>query len=463
VLAAIVAAVLGIVGMRAAKREEAIAKEQQLQVLYATLPSVLAVEGSPDERILLPLQAEHRLGVELLDQLIALAPADLPARLFRACLHQDLGDVAAAAADFAALAAQSQSDYLRELARRYATAPAGSSGAKIMDLAGLPTPVSAEECYVAGFHELRRSDTKGFAERADALFMQAAAYPPAREGRLLSLAARSERQRGEEQVATLLQLHDETVALEQFYGRPTARTTAMRGVAWILRKNYLAAVPEFEQSLRLRPNRHGPLQNLGICWFNLGDLDRAHDYLQQALAVRPFAWNTRHTMALVARDRGQFSSAMQLAAGLAKTGTRGEAWKQPDLVAGILLAESQALRGTDAFASRQLAARAVAAYDEALGVRADAEGLQRRELAAALMLEQPSAHLLPFLQALLPQPDNPHQLANLAFLLPDAGLSSVETAWLAAVLRQLAASRAAGDTAFRQRMQQEIDKGVGPR
>jgi tRNA A-37 threonylcarbamoyl transferase component Bud32/tetratricopeptide (TPR) repeat protein len=461
VLALVAALLVAGLWWHSAKDQRERTRSEQVAALYATLPSLLAVEGRPEERILQPLHAEHQVGIELLDRLLELAPDDLPARLFRACLRQDLGDAEAAAADFAVLAARADSGYLRALAARYAAADGARSGARVIDLAGLPQPVRAAECYVAGFHELRQSDVRGFAARAEALFARATAeYPPARDGRLLALAGLAERQKDEEQAATVKQLYDESVALEQLYGGPTARTCAMRGLALTFRKEYRAAIPELERSLQLRPRRHGPLQNLAVCWQNLGELNRAYEYLQQALQVRPFAWNTRQVLAQVERDRGNLAVAFGHAESLAKTGHRGEAWKQPDLLGSIALAQAQALLATDPAAAQAAAARAVAAYDEALAVRNDPEARQRRELAAALQLLQPPQHLVPFARALLEKPDQPYQLANLAFLLPAGGLDATETAWLAAVLRRLAHDRAPGDEVFRARMQREIADGL---
>ncbi len=74
--------------------------------------------------------------------------------------------------------------------------------------------------------------------------------------------------------------------------------------------------------------------------------------------------------------------------------------------------------------------------------------------------DRPAAAVIPFAAALLEDPDNAYQLANLAFLLPGQGLDATETAWLAAVLRRLAMQRAAGDQALRQRLEAEIDAGL---
>lgn len=465
-IATLAAALLLIVGGFVAPvlvTERAEARASAQRGLYATLPSLLAIEGWPDERILGALQGEHRTGIGLLDQLLALDPDDLPARLFRACLRQDLGDRDGAVDDFAVLAARGDSPYLQALAARYAAADPARAGAKAIDTAGLPAPQSPPECFVAGYHELRLSDVAGFAERADALFARAAdAYMPARDGRLFALAALGEQRSGEEQAATIKQLYDETVALEALYGGSTARTCAMRGVALMMRRDYRAAIPELKASLALRPDRHGPYQNLGVAHLRLDDLAGAEHYLQQALRVRPFAWNTRFTLAQLLRARGDFAGAYKFAEGLEKTGLRGEAWKLPDLLGSIAQAEALALRGSDVAASQAAAARSVTAYDEALAVRATAEAQQRRAISVALLEDRPQAALVPFARTLLADPSSAYQLANLAFLMPPGGLDAAQTAWLAAIVRQLARQKADGDKVFQRRMSDEIDAGLKP-
>ncbi|MFY9343828.1 MAG: hypothetical protein WAT39_15165, partial [Planctomycetota bacterium] len=444
-------------------RQRAEVRQREKAELLATLPSLLAVEGSPDERLIADLQGEHRSGIALLDRILDLDPDDLAMRLFRGCLRLDLGEPAAAAADLAAISAQQASPFLRELAGRYRDADAGRAGAKGIDTAGLPEPVSAIECYVAGFHELRASDVPGFAQRADDLLQRAAtSYLPARDLRLLSLAALAERSAGDAQRQLARQLYDETVVLETLYGRATARTLAMRGVALLLQKDYAAAIAPLEQSVVLRPGRHGPHQNLGVAWLNLGSHERCEPHLQEALRLRPFAWNTRHTMAQLQRDRGDYAAARTIAATLAKEGQRGEAWRQPELVGSIELAEAVALRSTAPLQSRQAAQAAVAAYDESLAARKRAETAQKRASAQALLEDRPGVAIAALTEAMLDDPDNPHQLANLAAMLPGAGLDAAQTAWLGALLRQLAWQGAVGDEPLRARLRAEIEAGLRP-
>ena len=463
VAAAVVAVVVTGLTLPSVLRLRAAERMQQKAALLVTLPSVLAVEGWPDERVLQVLASEHQVGIDLLNRILELDAADVPMRLFRACLRLDVGDRAGAASDLDAIARADGSEYLRQLAQRYAAADPARTGANAVDIADLPPPGSPAECYVAGFHELRLNNRKGFAARAEALLLRAAeVYLPARDLRLLALAAVAERTPEAEQAPVLKQLYDETLRLEGLYGGPTARTCALRGVALVLRKEYAAAIPEFEMSLRLRPERHGPHQNLGLCYLRCRDFDRSEHHLQAALRLRPFAWNTKHTQAQLARDRGDFELARQIAAGLAKTGQRGEAWKQPDLLASIELAEAMALLPTDPAAARSAAARAIVCYDAALAVRQTPEAQQRREYAAAFLPEAVEGRWLTFAKAMLADPSNPHQLANLAVLLPPSGLDSVEVVWLGALLRKLAEQQAGDNQELRTRLGAEIETVLRP-
>ncbi|HEX5054430.1 MAG TPA: serine/threonine-protein kinase, partial [Planctomycetota bacterium] len=76
-LAVLVAVVAGPILLRQRAAERRAAKEQ----LYATLPSLLAIEGWPDERVLSELRPEHETAVDLLDRILELDPTDVPALL----------------------------------------------------------------------------------------------------------------------------------------------------------------------------------------------------------------------------------------------------------------------------------------------------------------------------------------------------------------------------------------------
>ncbi len=444
-------------------QQRAVARVQAKADLLVTLPSVLAVEGWPQERLVADLVGEHRVGVDLLDRILELDADDLALRLFRACLRLDLGDRAGAAADLAVIAAQSERPYLRQLAQRYSDADQSLQGARAVDLTGLPEPVDALEWYVAGFHELRNSDVDGFAARADALLAKAAPeYLPARDLRLLSLAALAERQTGEVQAQLLRQLHNESVALETLYGGATARTCAMRGVGRLLAKEYRAAIPDLLRSLELRPGRHGPHQNLGLAYLRVGDHERSAFHLEQARLVRPFAWNTAFTEAQLLQAQSKLDEARAATLALTKTGQRGEAWKVPDLLGNIEIDVYVKLSATQDPEMRVAAERAASAYAESLAARDRPVGRQKLAIAQALQSEQPQAAVVAVAKMLMDDPDSPVQLANLAYLLPLGGLSAEQTAWVAAVLRKAAWQRAGEDRLFRERMMAEIDVVLRP-
>lgn len=438
---------------------------QQKDALYATLPSVLAIEGWPDERTLTELAGEHRDAISLLDEILALDPEDLPVRLWRAALHLDLGDRRRAGDDLQRLADAAGGGYLAALAQRYLRADAAALGSMAVDTRELPEPRTPQECYVAGFHELRAREQQGYAERADALLERASAdYLPARDLRLLSLASRAETTPQPQRDALIDLLYDETVALEERYGRQTARTQAMRGVALILRKDYAGCVPCLERSLELRPERHGPHQNLGIAHLRMGDLDASQRHLDAALRLRPFAWNTKYTLAQLAQARGDFAAAYAWAERVGTEGPFGQNWKQPNLVGNIAVDEAIRLLRVDNDASRAAAERSIAAYDRALAIVNSKRMRERRQLAVALQAGSLNEALQLFASMLLdgdgsidPTGDavGPYQVSNLAFLMPPS-LDERSTIWIKAALQRTAAQDAGGNAALRKQLEEEI-------
>ncbi len=443
--------------------------QRQKDDLYATLPSVLAIEGWPDERTLTQLEHENRAAIDLLDRILTLDAADLPVRLWRAALRLDLGDRQGAGADLRQLAAAAGGGYLTALAQRYLQADATARGSAAIDTRDLPEPVTPPECYVAGFHELRARDQKGYAERADALLERASgAYLPARDLRLLSLAAVAETKPEAERKRLTDLLYDETIKLEEIYGRDTARTQAMRGVALLLDKQYAESVPCFERSLELRPERHGPHQNLGIAHLRLGEFAASERHLQAALRLRPFAWNTKYTLAQLELARGDFAAAYEWADRIETQGPFGQAWRQPYLRACIAIDEAIARR-SDEQVRRDLAERAVADLDRALAVLPRSRRLQqRRQLAEALQEKLLSAAMVGFARTLLDgdagtdptgRALGPYQLRNLILLMPPT-LDEAGTAWVKATLRRIVADDAGGNEVLRRQMEQDIEEGL---
>jgi tetratricopeptide (TPR) repeat protein/tRNA A-37 threonylcarbamoyl transferase component Bud32 len=465
VLALLLTALVLVIAVPIYRSQQEQARLRERDQLYATLPSVLAVEGWPDERVLAELRGEHLAALGLLDHILELGD-DLPVRLWRACLRLDLGDRAAAAEDLRGIARRGGA-YLGALAQRYLDADPQQQGAYAIDTAGLPEPTTAAECYVAGFHELRARHVRGFAQRADALLARAAGeYLPARDLRLLSVAALAEQSAKAQQRPLLQFLYDETVALEAIYGGETARTQAMRGVALLMQQNYPECVPCFERSLQLRPERHGPHQNLGIALLRLGDLDASEEHLMAALRLRPFAWNTQYTLAQLEQARGNFAKAREWALQVPKEGHSGQAWKRPNLLGSIAVDESLALHRSDPAASRAAAADAVLAYDAACAASPKSSALARRRgFAKALQQDDLPTAFVEYAKFLVddldPETvDDAYQLRNLAFLLPAKGLDEARAAWVAALLRRLGLVRAGGNERLKAQLRMDIEEGL---
>jgi hypothetical protein len=440
---------------RAAARRLAVAE------LHAALPSVLAVEGWPAERVLAALRGEHEAALAQLDAILALAPDDVPVRLWRACLLLDLGDRARAAAELQRIAAEAPGAYLRELAARYLAAGPEQQGALAVSLQDLPAPASAMELYVAGFHELRLRHLPGALARAERLLAEAAAsYLPARDLRLLAATGLAESAPAAQKQQLLQFVHDDSLQLEVVYGRPTARTLAMRGTALVMLERHAEAVPVLAASLALRPERHGPHQNLGVAFRRLGRLADAERELQTALRLRPFAWNTKYTLAQVALERGDHAAARSWAEQVPASEPVAMRWMRPNLLATIDVDEALLVR-TDGERSRALAARAVAGYDAALRANPKSEELPaRRAFAAALEATDLRAALQRYAPLVLAKPDDPYRLRNLAFLLPTDGLDALQTAWVTAVLRRVAMQQAGANQALRDSLQADIDQGL---
>lgn len=461
VLASAIALTLLAVAAPLWANQRARQRAEQKAQLAATLPVLLAVEGQPRQRLVEALLPDQQEVMRLLDQLVELDGADLPVRLFRAAMHLDRGEPRLAADDLRAIATNHRSHYLAELARRYAAAQADHKGTEAVDLVGLPEPDGPDAAFVAGFHELRNRHVDGFAERAERWLRAAGNHVPARDLRTIALLAMTDGLGDARRRRELFQeAHDETLRLEEAYGRPTARTLAVRGAALVGLRRYEDAVPVLEHSLQLRPDRHSPLINLGIALRRLNRPDAAARVLEQAHAVRPDYWNTCYTLAQLALDRGDLAAARQWASRVPSSGPGGLDWLHPDLLATIDLAEAMLNRRSDETAMQAAATRAVQHYDEALAAvtrAGDRQRLQtRRQVAQSLLAADLDQALIGLLNLVQLEPTNPYQIANVAGLLAADGLGPDATAWIGIYLRRLAATLAEGDAALSARLQGEI-------
>lgn len=369
--------------------------------LLARLPADLCIEGWPDQRLLVPV-AERADALAMLDRLLELDPADLPTRLLRASERLDSGDHAGARADLQVLA--ERSPYLAAVAARYAAADSSRAGIAAVLLGDLPDPQLPEDLFVAGFHALRARDIPAAVD----LLGRAADYLPARDLRLLALlgAGRWDEAR------------DEARELEGRYGRPTARTRHTLGAVMVATKHYEQAIPLCRQALELRPDRHGPWNNLGYAHLRLGHLDEARECLQRAVAIRPWFDNSRAGLCQLLRTQEEFDAARREAEQIAAPWWRS--WE----LGYVDVAEALAVRSIDPERRRALA-QAAADHFQAVADDADPDNRKRRSAplavayARAIADDNARSALIPFLDELRGDPRNPTQLRNLSLLLAD--------------------------------------------
>ncbi|MFN3241577.1 MAG: protein kinase domain-containing protein [Planctomycetota bacterium] len=437
------------------------ARQQKLQ-LYATEPTLLAIEGAPHERALPAMQQQNEVAVALLDRILALDGRDLPARLRRASLLLDLDRRSEAVAEMRTIADQQGGAWFAALADRYARHDRDQQGVLAIDTDGLPAPATPEEHYAAGFLELRRRHVPGYAGRAEPLLRRAGeAFLPARGLRLLALASLAETTRDRaRREAYRQELYDECVALEETYGMQTARTQTMRGTALLLAGDFAGSERFFLRSIELRPDRHPPHNNLAIAYRRLGRLADAERHLREAQRILPFSWRTKYTLAQVSRDLGKLEAAYQQARGLPDNGPPGADWRQSRLLASIALQQAMRTFRDDRAAARTFATRAADHLRKALAVRESATDQLHLTMLDAIASDAPSTSAIPFAAALLDDPMQPHGLRNLAFLLPAEGLDAAQTAWVAAILRKVAAELCDGNEALRQELLQEVEAGL---
>ncbi|MBI5850572.1 MAG: protein kinase [Planctomycetes bacterium] len=420
--------------------------------LLRTMPALIAIDGQSDAPLVHEL-APGGAALGALDRLLAIDPGDLPHRLWRAVLRLDRSERDLARQDLDELVARAGSSaFTRALAQRYlalGSATATTDG----DGTPLPAPVTDFDRFLAAFDELRNRHRDGAAQRADDhLAACADRYLPARDLRLIALVERGDVEQRREcfQAAADLALE-----LEGRYGHPTARTLAMRGAALLALRRVEEARGLLEAADRLRPDRHGTLHNLGMCYRRLGRLDDAIAALERAHALRPTVWNTPYMLALAHKDRGDWNRANAVADALdAVEIPAAHAWRRPELRATIALRFAIDTRANDATAARAAAQEAQRHFEAAaaLAPAARANDLRiRARSAASFAGVRPAAALPDFLLALRREPDDPYQISNLASLLPDAGIEASAVANLRAWLRALSIALAEGDPALQSR------------
>ncbi len=415
-------------GFAAARANSRRARQQALE---AQLPALVALEGQPEERGRLGARDRAEI-LPLLAELLALDPDDVTARLLRAALLADGGDPRAAAADLDAVARRFPGPYFMALAAAFRV-PAP------IDPAQLPTPERREECYAQGFLLLRRR-TEADVAAALAVLEGASEYAAARDLRLLALLACANQAQGDERRRLFDRALEAAIRLEGERGHPTARTRHTLGAALVGLGRYDEAIAPLRECLRLRPDRHGPLQNLGIALHRLGRFTEAEACLRAAQTLEPTLWNTTHTLAQVQRDRGEFATALATAAQLPTSGPDGIARKRALLLGGIHQAEALDLFARrEVEASRAAASKARTALEEAMALGAPAASVGASlQLLEGLQQGDVSGVVAGFAQQLARDPLLGRQVHNLARLLPRRELSSDATAALRQYLMALA-------------------------
>jgi tetratricopeptide (TPR) repeat protein len=426
ILIAIVLPLLATVEASAASRERA--------ELLAHLPADLCIEGQPGERLLVPLTERH-VVLDELDRLLALDGEDLMVLLLRAAEHFDAKEYALASEDFERLEKLADSEYLRVVATRYAAAAAAGSTSTEVNLDDLPEPKQRTDHFVAGFHAMRVHDFEGAYQQ----LTECVDFVPARDLRLLAMCGR----RRPEPEALLA----EAGWLEGHYGRQTARTRHALSVAMILLRRYDAAITYCEDSLRLRPDRHGPWNNLGLAYLRSGNLEAARRCYEKAVLLRPWFPHSLSGLSQTLRQLGLVEEARQTAMRIEDT-----AWREHELGnLAVTMSVGAAARAEDA-ARRTLAAEAVEHYRAAAVVPATATrdpryaGLASAEAYATTLADaDPAQATLAFLRQLHRDPSNAQQLANLAGLLHRQSIDDASRDELRLLLLEIATSLAPGD------------------
>lgn len=437
-------AALAFVVDRQARIASARNRAQLMQTKISSIPALLALEGDPEQRLLEDL-TERGEAIAHLDRILALGE-DLPTRLLRAALYLDQGEHARAADDLRVVEQQEESEYLSAVAACYRGADPSARGVQAVRISGLPEPVSAIDKFVAGFHALRRRDGAA----ADKLLHEAGAtYLPARDLRLLPQLMLAELARGEERRALAQAAHDDALVLIGIHGK-TARTLHVIGAACLLQGRYADAVAPLEEALVLRPDRHGPHQNLGIALHRLGRLPEAQAHFDAALRLRPWLWNTLYHQAMVLTDRERFDEAIARAEQMPDTEGSKPAWMRRYACGHTEIRRALAkLRADDRAGARAAAAAAASHYRAAVQAGGSPERMQRLEAyAAALVEERFEDAVALFVPEAARDPTNPVQVMNVATLLRDESLDARGVAALRAFLAAQAVTMSPGRAEF---------------
>ena len=345
VVAAVAALVAGVVTWRA--EVQAQQRAQWLET-WARLPPALTLWS---HRV---LEGErHRVAADLLDRAAADSVDAVPTRSVRAAFRLDHGDLAGAAEDMAAVAAELATPLATELARRYRAATAGAPIA----IDGLPAPAGESDRYLLACHQVRVGDVAG----ANATVAVPATLPALCELRLaLRIGSVRGRDTWSEGIDLARSIHDEAVRLEARIGRRTATTAHLIAGALLCQGRYAEARPLIVDGIALStPAFHGLHSNLAIVERRAGRLVDAIEQCRAALAIDPRSAAAHDTLVMALLDAMDLAGA-RAALDVARVGHDVRAGLEARI--GYLEALA-AWRRDDRDTARRLAGRALALAD----------------------------------------------------------------------------------------------------
>jgi tetratricopeptide (TPR) repeat protein len=451
-VALVLTTTLAVVGVPALAAEHRAQVDRAYFEEMRALPALLTLEGYPAERTRVPA-SERAQQIAALDRILALRPGDAATALVRAAVSFDAGDRTGAAERMARLAARSGDPALDRIAAAYVDAASTDEPLPALDLASLPEPSTRPGYLAAAFCALRTRTADGY-RRAEAWLRELGDWPPARDLRLIALLA----------LGKIDDAVEEARRLELLYGGATARTRHVIGMGLASKRLYEQAIPVLEESIALRPGRHGPIHNLGVCLQRTGRTDEARKMLMQAHEIRPWLDNTLRHLAQLEAEHGDLAAARAWAERIPEVTVDGSRWKRPFELAGIAwwrvvecASAWHGRAGESAGAARAELERAAAAADAAFvrvlgsdpppAIAADAEVSR----ACIACLRDPDRRDLVawFVDAALADPDRPAVLSNLAMALPPGPLDAGMTERMRALLVELAARLAPENAGYR--------------
>jgi tetratricopeptide (TPR) repeat protein len=83
-----------------------------------------------------------------------------------------------------------------------------------------------------------------------------------------------------------------------------------RGVAYRIKGNYVPAIDDFNEAIRLVPDYASAFNNRGVAYRNMGNLVRAVDDYDQAIRIKPDYVAAYYNRGLALTDKGEYGKAI---------------------------------------------------------------------------------------------------------------------------------------------------------